>query len=136
MNNIRSLIKMRGASQKEFALEIGVSQPTVSDWVHNKKDPSGENLQKIADYFGVSPENVKTQNAQEDSAAEISLMRTTKNSPELYGYPQTHEAKILSAGIDRMPAVDRQKALQMVKLMFSQYDEYFAEGGDDVDTEP
>lgn len=54
MNTVKQLLDRNGVLQKEFAIDIGVSQPTVSDWIHNKKDPRGENLQKVADYFGVS----------------------------------------------------------------------------------
>ena len=39
--------------QKELAIEIGVSRPTVSEWESGKKDPSGERLKRLAEYFGV-----------------------------------------------------------------------------------
>ena len=55
MNIIRQLRESRGMQQKEFALRIGVSQPTVSEWEHGKKDPSGDRLVKIAQLFGISP---------------------------------------------------------------------------------
>ena len=45
---------MKGLSQKEVALAVGVSRPTVSDWANNKKDPRGENLSKLAKLFDVS----------------------------------------------------------------------------------
>lgn len=59
MNTVKELLDRKGVLQKEFAIDIGVSQPTVSDWIHNKKDPRGENLQKVADYFGVSTGVIK-----------------------------------------------------------------------------
>lgn len=59
MNTVKELLYRKGVLQKEFAIDIGVSQPTVSDWIHNKKDPRGENLQKVADYFGVSTAVIK-----------------------------------------------------------------------------
>ena len=55
MNRIRELMERAGIQQKELAIAIGISQPTVSDWVQNKKNPSNENVQKLADYFHVSP---------------------------------------------------------------------------------
>ena len=54
MNIVKQLRESRGMQQKEFALRIGVSQPTVSDWEHGKKDPSGDRLIKIAELFGIS----------------------------------------------------------------------------------
>ena len=53
MNIIRELRKKAGIQQKELALEIGVSIPTVSEWENGKKDPSGDRLKRLAEYFGV-----------------------------------------------------------------------------------
>lgn len=33
---------------------VGVSQPTVSDWFNNKKDPSGKRLEKLSEVLQVS----------------------------------------------------------------------------------
>lgn len=54
MNVVKQLRESRGMQQKEFAMRIGVSQPTVSEWEHGKKDPSGERLVKIAEMFGIT----------------------------------------------------------------------------------
>lgn len=54
MNVVKQLRESRGMQQKEFAMRIGVSQPTVSEWEHNKKDPSGDRLIKIASLFGIT----------------------------------------------------------------------------------
>lgn len=53
MNIVKELRKQKGIQQKELALEIGVSRPTVSDWESGKKDPSGERLKKLAQFFDV-----------------------------------------------------------------------------------
>ena len=53
MNIIRELRKKKGIQQKELASIIGVAQPTVSDWESGRKDPSGERLKKLAQYFDV-----------------------------------------------------------------------------------
>ena len=39
--------------QKEIAIAVGVSRPTVSEWEHQKKDPTGERLKKLAALFNV-----------------------------------------------------------------------------------
>lgn len=54
MNRTRELRQRAGMQQKEVAVAIGVSRPTVSEWEHQKKDPSGDRLLKLADLFGVS----------------------------------------------------------------------------------
>lgn len=59
MNAVKELLEQTGMQQKELALAAGVSQPTVSEWVNKKKDPSGERLNKVADFFGVGWKVVK-----------------------------------------------------------------------------
>ncbi len=53
MNIVKELREKAGMQQKELAILIGVKQPTVSEWEHGKKDPSGERLRKIAELFQV-----------------------------------------------------------------------------------
>lgn len=55
MNIVKELRKAAGMQQKELAVVIGVTQPTISEWEHGKKDPSGERLQKLSEVFNVSP---------------------------------------------------------------------------------
>ena len=54
MNRIKELCFQRNIEQKELAILIGVTQPTVSDWFNNKKNPKGKNLAKLAEVLGVS----------------------------------------------------------------------------------
>jgi len=77
MNIIKELRRKAGIKQKELAIEIGVSIPTVSDWEANKKDPSGERLKKLAEYFGVDELTVLGigNSAQTKEDAEIIAMR-------------------------------------------------------------
>lgn len=55
MNIVKELRKAAGMQQKELASLVGVSIPTVSEWEHGKKDPSGERLQKLSEIFKVHP---------------------------------------------------------------------------------
>ena len=49
------------------ANEFYVTQPTVSDWEQNKKDPSGERLKKLAEYFGVDEAELWERNISVDN---------------------------------------------------------------------
>lgn len=53
MNIVKELRRKSGMQQKELALSVGVSSPTVSDWENGKKDPSWKNLKKLSEIFGV-----------------------------------------------------------------------------------
>ena len=54
MNAIKELRLRAGMQQKEIALALGVSRPTVSEWEHQKKDPTGERLKGLAKLSNVS----------------------------------------------------------------------------------
>lgn len=54
MNSIKIARTNAGLSQKEIAITLGVSVPTVSDWESGKKFPSGKNLVKLAQLLKVS----------------------------------------------------------------------------------
>lgn len=41
-------------SQKQFAIELGVSQQTIASWEVGRTEPSHTFLNGIADYFGVT----------------------------------------------------------------------------------
>ena len=82
MNIVKELRKKAGIQQKELAIEIGVSQPTVSDWESGKKDPTGERLKKLAEYFEVDELTILGVNV---SSAKIS---GEKSDLELMKIPQ------------------------------------------------
>lgn len=58
MNIVKELRESKGIQQKELAAEIGVAQPTISEWEHQKKDPSGERLERLTAYFGVDKSTI------------------------------------------------------------------------------
>lgn len=51
MNRVRELRMRAGMQQKELALEVGIARPTVSEWEHQKKDPTGERLKRLSEMF-------------------------------------------------------------------------------------
>lgn len=54
MNRIRELREKRDIEQKALAVDLCVSQPTISAWETGAKQPSSKSAAKIADYFDVS----------------------------------------------------------------------------------
>ena len=109
MNIVRELRKKKGIQQKELAIEIGVAQPTISEWESNKKDPSGDRLKKLSAYFGVDELVILGINAQTN--------RT----------PLTEEARIVSGGMDKLPKEQREQILGVVRAMFANNPDLFKE---------
>lgn len=54
-DRIRTLREERGIRQIDLAEHLGVALTTVSGWETNNRVPRIEVLEKIADFFGVTP---------------------------------------------------------------------------------
>lgn len=53
MNNIKKARETAGLSQKEVAISLHVSAPTVSEWESGKKNPSAPNMKKLSKLLNV-----------------------------------------------------------------------------------
>ncbi len=53
MRKLKAYLSDAGKTQSEFAAAMGVSQPTVSDWVNGEARPSIENLIVISRITGL-----------------------------------------------------------------------------------
>ena len=145
MNIVRELRKKKGIQQKELAIAIGVSCPTVSDWETNKKDPTGKRLNKLAEYFGVDELVILGKGVVDLNSKNLFMPQDPKISgisetEQIVQYvldklniqtdktPKTQEARILAEGVDKLPKEQREQALNVVKAMFAQYGDYFEKG--------
>ena len=113
---IKSLRKRRGLTQSELAEHLNLSQSTIASWENGSRRPDLDFLPKLAQFFGVTVDDLLGRDEE------------TKEKPQA---PQTPEARILASGIDKMPPRDRERALNLVKLMFEQYADYFDKGDND-----
>lgn len=116
---IRLYRKSRNMSQARLAEIIGKSTGAIGMYECGKREPDLDTIEALADAFNVSMRDLIP--AAEETAEIVST--ATKAT-----VPVTSEARILSAGVDRMPEEERKKLLQMVELMF---DQYFNKGDDD-----
>ncbi len=55
---IRQLRQARGWTQEQVARRVGVAQGTVSQWEHGNRRPYRRNLQRLAELFGISVEDI------------------------------------------------------------------------------
>ena len=51
--NLRYYMESRGKNQKELAEIVGVSAPTMNDWLKAKKYPRIDKIEILAKYFGI-----------------------------------------------------------------------------------
>lgn len=138
MNIVRELRKKKGIQQKELAIAVGVSCPTVSAWESNKKDPSGERLQKLAKYFDVDELVVLGRGSFQQATADLFVpedpAKCGKSETDqiierlleaLGNQPKTEEAKKISILVDNQPKEEREKAEAIVRALFSQKSDYY-----------
>ena len=133
MNMVRELRKKKGIQAKQLALEIGVSNATVSDWEHGRKNPSGERLRKLAEYFGVDegfvlgyngnsrnlfvPENPKISGISETEQIVQHVLEKLQ--------PKAPEVRIVSGAMEKMSQEQREQVVAVVRAMFANHPELF-----------
>lgn len=86
---LKTLRKRKGLSQQEFSKIMGIAQNTLSNWELGNRRPDYETLNKIADYFGVTVDDlISRQELPEDQPVSSSasqfgnmlrLLREQKN---------------------------------------------------------
>ena len=109
---IHALRTARGMTLEELGKRIHVGKGTVKKYETGMIDniPS-DKIEALADALETTPAYIMgwsdTQDAEPPDA------------------PQTDEARILSVGVDKMPPDDRKRALEVMRLMFTQYADYF-----------
>lgn len=86
--NLRYYMESRGKNQKEMAEIVGVSAPTMNDWINAKKYPRIDKIEILANYFGILKsdliEDKKEQPTENDGLSEKrkALMQFAMEIPE------------------------------------------------------
>ncbi len=78
------LIKFKKEKKKSastIAKDLGIDKMQLSNWRNGKIMPNAENLKKLSEYFGVSPENFFIIPVQKDS--EQAQLQSDPNNPRL-----------------------------------------------------
>lgn len=58
MNRLTELRKKKGLTQKEFSKILNVSVGAVGMWESGKRTPTSKTMKKIAEYFGMTIEDI------------------------------------------------------------------------------
>ena len=113
--SLREIRKKNGWTQEQLAKKLNTTKQVISKYENSQRSPNIYIAREYADVLGVSLAEMLGQEVTAEETAEIVSVATKAT------VPITSEARILSAGVDRMPEEERKKLLQMVELMFDQY---------------
>ena len=120
---IRLLRERKGLSQTELAKAAGYeSRSSISKIEKGDSDPSQKALARIAAVLEVRPS---------DLISEESVQEIQTHPQGVPVYLKHGEVRVLAKGFDRMPEEKRKKAIDLAKMIFSEYADYFEEGEDD-----
>ena len=118
-NRIRELRTKNDLTLDDVARHLGVGRQAIYKYEQGTvTNIPLENLEKMADLFGVSPGYLAGW-TDHDPLEEI--QEALVDLP----VPKTPEARIMARGIDRLPPAEREQALAVVRAMFNKYADYF-----------
>ena len=63
--NLKRYMDQRGKTQKELAEIVGVSAPTMNDWIKAKKYPRIDKIEILANYFGILKSDLIEEKSEE-----------------------------------------------------------------------
>ena len=115
MNKLRDYRLRMGYTQTELAKALNVSQGAVSGYETDKYEPDMETMRRMSELFGASMD-------------ELFGIKETEEQPNNEYVARTPETRILASGMDKMPKAERERALSMMRLVFSEYADFFKEG--------
>lgn len=115
-DELKRLRKERNLTQNQLAEALNISQSTVASWEKGTRQPTIDFLPTLAEFYGISIDSL--------------LGMIDESEQEQPKTPLTPEAKILAAGVDKMPEADRKRAIDIMTMVFNQYRDFFERTGD------
>ena len=106
----------RKLKDADVARETGITKSTFSDWKNGRSEPKIEKLKKIADFFGVSTEYIRTGNERSvkyylnDETAEIAQqLFENKNLRVLFDAAKDASPEDLKTTYDMLMALKKKE---------------------------
>lgn len=112
---VKMLREALNMTQEELAKAVGYkTRSSITKIETGESDPTQKKLMRLADVLGVSP---------------AELLGDSDDRPAAPA--KTMEARILARGVDKLPEAERERALNAMRVIFSDYADYFEKGMDD-----
>lgn len=76
--NLKYYMESRGKTQKELSEIVGVSAPTVNEWLKAKKYPRIDKIEVMANYFGILKSDLIEDKTENPTALDDGIPAYTK----------------------------------------------------------
>lgn len=119
---LREAIEKEGITASELSRISGVSKSDISYYLKGRYAPKQDKCYMLAKALNVDPGWLMTgaEPAKHDYIADIN---------DRLDQIKTIEAQIIAAGVDSMPKEKREKALEIIKMIFSEFSDFPGVGG-------
>jgi transcriptional regulator with XRE-family HTH domain len=117
MYRLRMAMENKGITASELSRISGVGKSDISYYLKGKYVPKQDKCYMLAKALDVDPGWLMT--GFGPSKDVLDALETLADEAE--SIPQTKEAKIISAGIDKMSPERREKALKVLQTIFAEY---------------
>lgn len=82
--NLKNIMQKRKKTQSDLVKDLSFRQATVSDWLNGKKYPRMDKVEKLANYLGVSINELLMQSVSEPPVPTIQLTDQEKSMIKKY----------------------------------------------------
>lgn len=109
--NLRYYMESKGKTQKELSEIVGVSAPTMHDWLKGKKYPRIDKIEILADYFGILKSDLI-----EDKPKEHKEMQKKADTIADVVYRMKSDSEFLSL-VETLNTLDEEKILGVKQML-------------------
>ena len=109
--NLRYYMESRGKSQKELAEIVGVSAPTVNEWLKAKKYPRIDKIEILSNYFGI----LKSDLIEEKSEEHKEMQKRNDTLSDIVIRMQTDD--VFLSAVESLYKLDQKKLSSILNLL-------------------
>ena len=100
--NLKNIMQKRNKTQSDLVKDLSFRQATVSDWLNGKKYPRMDKVEKLANYLGVSINELLMQSVFEPPVPAIQLTDQEKSMIKKYRQLNADGKLVIDNQIDFM----------------------------------
>ncbi len=109
--NLRYYMESRGKSQKELAEIVGVSAPTMNEWLKAKKYPRIDKIEILSNYFGI----LKSDLIEEKTEEHREMQKKNDTLSDIVIRLQTDE--VFMSAVESLYKLDQKKLSSILTLL-------------------